>query len=219
MIPILAQSDDFVAVAKRSGDLVIPDRFRAEGPTLFDRVREQLGGTLLLVHRLDRGTSGVLLFARSTAAQRELSGQFEEGGIAKEYRALCDGVPAAAEGRVDAPLAKGRKGRMKIDPAGKPSATKWRVLEIFATHAWIEARPETGRTHQIRVHLASIGLPIVGDDRYNFTKREPVVPRLALHARSIEFAVGGVRHRVEAPEPLDLASALAVLRSGGTGAG
>ena len=211
-ITILAEGDGFVAVAKASGDLVIPDRFRKEGPTLFDRAQAQVGGTLLLVHRLDRGTSGVILFARSTGAQRELSLQFEEGGIEKEYLALCDGIAQEASGRIDAPLAKGRKGRMKIDPAGKPSATRWRVLERFAAHTLVEARPETGRTHQIRVHLGSIDLPIVGDDRYNFSKREPVLPRLALHARAIRFSLGGKSHEIAAPLPPDLTATLATLR-------
>ena len=211
-VVVLAKTDAFVAVAKSSGDLVIPDRAGKEGPTLFDRTKAQLGEDLLLVHRLDRGTSGVLLFARSKEAQRQLSTAFEEGGVEKEYRALCDGVPPAAEGRVDAPLALGRKGRMKIAPHGKPSATRWRVLERFPKHTFVEARPETGRTHQIRVHLASIGLPLVGDERYNFSGAAPVMPRLALHAFAVEVTLAGTRHRVEAPLPGDFTTALDSLR-------
>jgi len=207
-VTVLAATAEFVAVAKASGDLVIPDRAGSGGPTLFDRTREQLGGTLLLVHRLDRGTSGVLLFARSTGAQRELSGQFEAGLVEKEYRALVDGAPIADSGRIEAPLGKGRKGRMKIDPAGKASATRWEVLRRFPAHTWISARPETGRTHQIRVHLASLGLPLVGDDKYNFSGKDPVIARLALHAFAISFSLGGQRQRIEAPLPVDLQETL-----------
>lgn len=205
-----------VAVAKRAGELVIPDRLKTEGPTVFDRVKEALGGgPLWVVHRLDRDTSGVLLFARTAAAHRELSMAFEAGTVKKEYRALADGVPPAGveEGRVDAPLATGRKGRVVVREDGKPSATRWKLLERFGSaHAWLALFPETGRTHQIRVHLQSIGLPIVGDRKYNFSKVTPVVGRMALHASSVEFLLGAKQHRVEAPLPEDLSRALDMLR-------
>ena len=231
-VEILAQDERVVAVAKRAGDLVIPDRTKSGGPTLFDRTRAALGGgTLLLVHRLDRDTSGVVLFARDADTQRELSRGFEERAVKKEYRALVGAVPEADEGRVDAPLAHGRKGRMVIRAEGKPSATRWRVLERFPGAralppafeggvlvprrpgwAWLAVEPETGRTHQIRVHLASVGMPIEGDEKYDFSGAEPVAPRLALHAMAIEFEVGGKRRRIEAPDASDIAGVIERLR-------
>ena len=182
---------------------------------MFDRTREALGGgPLFVVHRLDRDTSGVLLFARTAGAHRALSMAFEAGEVAKEYRALVDGVPplGVTEGRIDAKLATGRKGRVVVRDDGKPSATRWKVLERFDAHAWLALFPETGRTHQIRVHLQSIGLPIVADPRYNFTKAAPAMERLALHAVSVRFTLDGIERNVEAALPDDLADAIVKLR-------
>lgn len=234
---ILAEDTDFVAIAKPPGRLVVPDRARAEGPTLFDDLKEQLNEpTLLLTHRLDRDTTGVLLFARCTDAQRAFTHLFETGRFAKTYLALVNGVPEVDSGRVSHPLAEGRRSRRVIRPDGKASVTRWRVLERFPApgdaryplapafegageplartqgHTWIECAPETGRTHQIRVHLASLGLPIVADAFYDFSGAEPVAPRCALHAAAAEWEMGGQRFRVEAPLPDDLAAALATLR-------
>jgi RluA family pseudouridine synthase len=210
----LLQTPDVAAVDKAPGDLVIPDRFRKEGPTLFDRTRDALGGELFLVHRLDRETSGVLLFARTADAQRELSAAFEAGGVKKVYRAIVSGAPEAEGGRIDRPIAKGRKGRMVIREGGKPSVTAWALVKRFLEHGLVEARPETGRTHQIRVHLASIGHPISGDRRYDFSKIPPVAPRLALHAMSVSFRLGTRDWTIESPFPPDLSAALARLESG-----
>ncbi len=225
----LARDDSFIAVAKTAGDLVIPDRLRKEGPTLFDRTRAAVGGTLYLVHRLDRETSGVVLFARTVEAQRLLSAAFERGEVEKEYVALVDGLPRADEGRIDLPIAAARKGRMVVRDGGKSAATRWAVRERFARHAGspqertlLAVFPETGRTHQIRVHLAAIGHPLVGDRRYNpawraAAKGDPPpagspIDRVALHAAAIVFPLSKQRFRVEAPLPADFARALERLR-------
>ena len=236
-LTVLAENESFVAIAKPPGRLVVPDRARAEGPTLFDDLKEQLEEpTLLLTHRLDRDTTGVLLFARSTDAQRAFTHLFETGRFHKTYFALVNGVPSEDSGRVTHPLAEGRRSRRVIRPEGKASATRWRVLDRFPApgderyplapafegagepiartpgHAWLECEPETGRTHQIRVHLASLGLPIVADVFYDFSGAAPVTPRCALHAAKAEWEMSNERYRVEAPLPEDLVSALAALR-------
>jgi 23S rRNA-/tRNA-specific pseudouridylate synthase len=145
-----------------------------------------------------------------------------------------NGVPVSESGRVTHPIAEGRRSRRVIRPEGKASATRWEVLERFPGagyplappfegagdpiartpgHAWIRCEPETGRTHQIRVHLASLGLPIVADPFYDFSGAEPVAPRCALHAAAAAWEMQGRRFRVEAPLPADLADALTLLRA------
>ena len=123
------------------------------------------------VHRLDRDTSGCLLLARNPKAHKRFALAFEEGRVEKTYLAILDGVPSAAEGLVDLPLAKvstrERGWRMIGDPKGKPAATAWRVVGEANGRVLVEFRPTTGRTHQIRVHAASgIGVPILGDPIY-----------------------------------------------------
>lgn len=239
-LTILALEKDFVVIAKPPGRLVVPDRARAEGPTLFDDLKDQLSEpTLLLTHRLDRDTTGVLVFARNKEAQRSFTHLFEQGRFEKTYLALVNGVPLDDGGRVTYPIAEGRRSRRVIRPDGKASATRWRVIERFPRppgdesrfplapafegaaeplarthgHALVECEPETGRTHQIRVHLAALGLPIVADPFYDFSNAEPVAPRCALHAAAAAWEIEGRRWRIEAPLPHDLADAVASLRA------
>jgi len=137
------------------------------------------------VHRLDRDTSGCLLLARNPKAHRRFQRAFEEGLVEKTYLAVLAGVPEAEEGTIDMPIAKVSTleagWRMVPDPAGKSAVTNWRRLAIVDGHALVEFAPETGRTHQLRVHAASgIGLPIAGDPVYG-DGRGPML----LHARSL----------------------------------
>ena len=144
----------------------------------------------MIVHRLDQDTSGCLLLARNPKAQKRFNAAFETGEVEKLYLAVLDGVPDAEAGVVDMPLGKvssKREGwRMVADPKGKAAVTHWRVLSQVQGKALIEFRPETGRTHQLRVHAASgLGLPILGDPLYGSGGKG-----MFLHAASLSVARG-----------------------------
>jgi 23S rRNA pseudouridine1911/1915/1917 synthase len=172
-------------------------------------------GPLFLVHRLDAGTSGVVLLAKSAEAHRALSLAFQKGQASKTYRALVWGHPVPAAGVLDAPLARDRMDGRKMRAAaeGKRAVTRYRTLRRHPSVADLELSPETGRTHQIRVHLAAKGHPIVGDDLYGGAARWKgvrdtglrealrVVSRPLLHAARI--AVPDLGLEVEAPLPED----------------
>ena len=153
-----------------------------------------------LVHRLDKDTSGVLLIARTAAAAAFFTRAFREKTTRKTYWAIVDGAPEADEGTVDAPLAKVSSAaagwRMVVDPAGQRAVTHWRVLERGA-RSLVEFRPETGRTHQIRVHAASLGAPIAGDPVYG-AGRGPML----LHARRVVVPYAEGRPPLDATAPL-----------------
>jgi 23S rRNA pseudouridine1911/1915/1917 synthase len=224
---LLHLDEDLLAVDKPAG--VLAQEGRGGGlalPDLCAQLLRERGepDTALLVHRLDRGTTGVTVLARNGAAQRDLAEQFREGLVHKEYRALCAGQPQAEEGLVDLSLGAdpGRRGR-KHDPRGEPARTRYRVLERFRAAALVAAFPETGRTHQVRVHLASLGLPLAGDARYGgpraFTSaggRRLEIARPLLHALALRLRhPRGGEITLRATEPADLLEALAFLRSGG----
>jgi 23S rRNA pseudouridine1911/1915/1917 synthase len=209
---LLYADQDLVAVDKPPFVAAQPTLTHDQG-TLPDLVAALLGAPVTLVHRLDRETTGVTVFARNAAAAAALSEAFRTGGPEKTYLALCGRVPSPPEGRIDAPLGKdpARPGMRRVDPAGDPAATRYRTLRASERAALVEARPETGRTHQIRVHLAHLGAPILGDRRYGGAPRvgEVAIPRVLLHARRLELAhpTTGARLVLEAPVPEDLAAA------------
>ncbi|TRW16707.1 RluA family pseudouridine synthase [Glacieibacterium frigidum] len=155
-------------------------------------------------HRLDRDTSGCLVLARHPKAHKKLTQLFEGGRIGKTYLAVVDGAPADDEGRIDAALAKissAEQGwRMVVDAGGKASATRWRVLRRDGNRALVEFSPETGRTHQVRVHAAALGHPILGDPVYGAGGGP-----MRLHAAAIEipYREGADPIRVTAPLPDD----------------
>ncbi len=141
----------------------------------------------LPVHRLDRDTSGCLLLARNPKAHKRFGQAFETGQVKKTYIAVLDGVPAATEGTVDMPLGKTSTRetgwRIVPDPAGKSAVSHWRVLDVRDGKALVEFTPETGRTHQLRVHAASgVGIPIMGDPHYGAGQGA-----MMLHAASLSF--------------------------------
>jgi len=169
-----------------------------------------VGFRVTLVHRLDRETSGVTVLARGAVAARALADDFREGRPEKTYLALCARAPSPPEGRVDAPLGKDERhgGRRAVRGDGLAAATRYRTLATGpAGTALVEARPETGRTHQIRVHLAHLGAPLLGDARYGGPRMvgEVAVPRVMLHARRLEIRhpATGAALLLEAPEPED----------------
>lgn len=177
----------------------------------------------LLVHRLDEGTSGVVLLARDAAAHRLLSTAFQGREARKTYRALVWGHPVPARGVADEPLARDPKDgrKMAVRAGGKPSLSRWATLRRFPSVADLEVTPETGRTHQIRVHLAAKGHPLVGDDLYGGATRwrgvrDPVL-RAALAAvghpllHAARLSVPSLAVEVEAPLPADYEALLALL--------
>jgi RluA family pseudouridine synthase len=227
-LPILAEASGFIAVDKPAGAVVIPARIADGEPSIREALEEQLGRRLFVVHRLDRDTSGVLLFALSAASHRALSMAFEAGQVEKHYLALV-------RGRIDAPLEiafalaaarRGRTRRARPGELGKPAATRVRPLESFEAATLVDAQPLTGRTHQIRVHLLEVGHPLLVDPQYHQpsallasdlggSSSEVVLARTPLHAQRVRIPpLTGIEPReIESPLPADMARALAVLRS------
>ena len=171
----------------------------------FDALRFGLPRPPALAHRLDRDTSGCLVLGRHRKALAELGRLFKSGGIGKTYWAVVEGGPAEPEGRIDAPLGRKDASRgwwMKHDPKGQPATTTWKVLGRAAELAWLALEPLTGRTHQLRVHCAEMGWPVVGDAIYGSAPRTGG-PGLHLHAREIVVPIYKNRDpiKVRAPVP------------------
>jgi tRNA pseudouridine32 synthase/23S rRNA pseudouridine746 synthase len=229
----LHEDDDLVAVAKPAGVTVIPARNEAPEMALHHQLEAERGERLWVVHRLDRDTSGVVLFARNAAAHRALSMAFEARAVKKSYIAWTRGAPAADHGVITTPLHTARKGKMRPAVSGEtdalPSATSYRVSVPVATTrlgpvARVELEPHTGRQHQIRVHMRSIGTPLLVDPLYagcdaiapdELGEASPPIVRLTLHAERIEFTHPTTEQRItiDAPLPSDLASLDAWLAS------
>ncbi len=231
---VLHEDEDLIVVDKPAG-LVVHPAPGHPGGTLVNALLHHcsnlagVGGVLRpgIVHRLDRGTSGVLVAAKNDAAHRGLATQFHDHSVDRVYRALVRGVPREEEGRVDLPIGRHVRDRKRMSVAARSTReahTVWRVSKRFpkSDRSWLTIRPETGRTHQIRVHLASVGLPIVGDPVYGRRGKGPAerdLARLALHAERLGFAHprGGAWMAFEAPPPEEILELLAALarREGG----
>jgi tRNA pseudouridine32 synthase/23S rRNA pseudouridine746 synthase len=188
---VIAETDGFIAVDKPAGLPTVPAP--THGESLWRTLEAERGERLWVVHRIDRGTSGVVVFARDPDTHRRLSVSFERGEVRKTYLAFVHGTPP--DGPVDAPLHEARRGRMR--PADEnehgalPARTDIRVVETWDDESLIEARPRTGRHHQIRVHLKMIGTPLLADPVYAPAATgcaESLEPgRVSLHAHSLEF--------------------------------
>lgn len=223
-IEILFEDEAILVANKPAGWLSAPDRYDPDLPVVA-RELEMEHGRLWPVHRLDKDTSGVLLFARDEAAHKALSAAFEERRIRKAYMAAVKGRPTWSETVCELALTPDgdKLHRTVVDGAGKPSVTEFKVAGVHGKMALIEARPLTGRSHQIRVHLAALGYPVAcdplyGDGRPVFLSEikrrwkgdeaaeRPLISRCALHAASIELAhpTSGAALRFEAPYPKDM---------------
>jgi tRNA pseudouridine32 synthase / 23S rRNA pseudouridine746 synthase len=172
---------------------------------LLDGLRFGLPRRPELAHRLDRDTSGCLVLGRHHRALRRLGRLFAAGRVDKTYWAVVEGAPPAAQGRIDLPLGCRNRQRgwwMKVDPDGLPSTTEYRVLGGADPLTWLELHPLTGRTHQLRVHLAASGCPVRGDPIYGHARPDaPDGPRLHLHARAIAVPLYANRPPIAATAP------------------
>jgi RluA family pseudouridine synthase len=216
--------DALLVVNKPAGLPTLVDGYRPQAPHLTGLLT-QIYGRVWVVHRLDKDTSGVIIFARSAQAHRELNSQFEQRRAGKVYHALVIGQPSWDQKTIDLALRPDgdRRHRTVVDPErGKPAVTRLRILERFRECALVEAAPLTGRTHQIRAHLAAAGYPLVADDLYHVPSKTRSdanstawpIDRLGLHAYSLAFfhPLSGQAQRVEAPYPPDFAQAVIQLR-------
>jgi 23S rRNA pseudouridine1911/1915/1917 synthase len=229
---ILHEDDAILVINKPAGLLVLPDRYDFDLLNLYDLLKETFG-EIFVVHRIDRETSGVVLFAKTAEAHALLNTAFEQRQVEKRYRAIVAGSPNTDEGSIDLPIIENEYGvrKMKVDKRkGKEARTEYTVIERFSGYALIEARPYTGRTHQIRIHLKEVGLPILADSLYGNgnsfclstikrsyrgkEKEQPLLKRTALHAFNLAFDHPSTRARIliEAPLPKDMEAVIKALR-------
>ncbi|MEI7963995.1 MAG: RluA family pseudouridine synthase [Chitinophagaceae bacterium] len=218
---IIFENDDFLAVNKPAGLLTIPDRTQSE-KSLKDILIEKYGA-IYTVHRLDKDTSGLVIFAKNEATHKYFSQLFEERKIEKYYLGIMHGTPTPPSGIIDAPISEHpvHKGLMTVHRNGKPSSTGYEVLEANKYFSLVSFHLHTGRTHQIRVHAKNIGHPLACDDlygdgkpvllssvkkKYKLSKHDeaerPIISRLALHSYKLIFTdASGQAHELIAPMP------------------
>ncbi len=225
-LDILFENEDVIVVNKPPGMVVHPAPGHESGTLVHAALAHApdmlgVGGKQRpgVVHRLDKDTSGVIILAKNDAAHQFLQAQFRARTTRKIYLALVDGAPPTPTGRIEAPIARdpAHRKRMKVVPPGKGRAaiTEYRTLETFPHHTLIEARPLTGRTHQIRVHLAFLGCPVVADPLYGHRHASLPLTRHALHAYRLTIRLPGESepHTFTAPLPGDLERVLVALGS------
>lgn len=222
---IISETEEWIALNKPSGLLSIPDR---EGKDIsLKKILQEAYPNIFTVHRIDRDTSGLILFAKNEKAHQYLSKAFEERKTEKIYLGLALGSFLEHKGSIDTPIAEhpNKKGSMIVHRKGKSSFTEYEVLEDFGVYSWVQFQIFTGRTHQIRVHAKNIGHPIACDPLYgdgqpillsslkhkkfklskNEEQERPLLSRLALHAFQLNFIdIIGKEVRLEAPLPKDL---------------
>jgi 23S rRNA pseudouridine1911/1915/1917 synthase len=233
-LSIVFEDEHLLIVDKPAGLVVHPAAGNLDG-TLVNALLHHCAGKLSgiggvarpgIVHRIDKETSGLLVVAKTDVAHEGLAKQFAAHSIDRRYLAIVSGVPKASEGKIDAPLARSAANRKKIaivqGSRGKRAVTHWKRLKALKDAALVECRLETGRTHQVRVHMASIGHPLVGDPVYGRSGKthgkllkELNFQRQALHAAELGFTHPVTKHRLSfsramPPDMQELAAALGV---------
>ncbi|MEO1187830.1 MAG: RluA family pseudouridine synthase [Pseudomonadota bacterium] len=183
-------ADDLLIVANKPSGLLSVPGLGPEKAVCANSILSQRHGPVLTVHRLDMDTSGLIIFARTKAAQRAVSRQFEKRQVSKTYEALVQGHVHGEAGIIDKAIAKHSLSRplRHLDPDGQTAITEWRILDRTASSTRVRLYPKTGRSHQLRLHMASLGHPILGDVFYG----DPTThARLCLHAAEIKFTHPG----------------------------
>jgi 23S rRNA pseudouridine1911/1915/1917 synthase len=227
---ILFEDAYMIAVNKPAGVLSIPDRFNADIPNLVSQLKK-VYPEILPVHRLDKFTTGINLFAKDPESHKALSAIFESRDIEKYYHAIVDGTPQPESGRIDVPLAESTvtRGKMLVHQRGKPSVTDYKIIKSYRNFSHIYLRIFTGRMHQIRVHMQYLGNPLIVDTLYGnrdafflseikhkkfnlgkFDEERPLLSRQPLHASRLVFDHPFTEHKVEieAPLPKDMQAVL-----------
>jgi 23S rRNA pseudouridine1911/1915/1917 synthase len=225
-LDILFENDDLLAINKPSGMVVHPAAGHASGTLVnavlgYDPEMEGIGGEERpgVVHRLDKETSGIILLAKNERAHRWLQDQFRLRTVQKTYLALVDGKPPTPSGRVEAHIGRdpSHRKRMAIVPEsrGREAISEYKTLESFKAHTLLEFHPLTGRTHQIRLHCAFLGCPIVGDEIYGRKKQSIALDRHFLHAYRLQILLPESKELklLEAPLPAELVRVLDALRN------
>lgn len=229
---IILENEHFIVINKPPGLLSIPDR---EGKEIsLKQLLQQKYGEIFTVHRLDRETSGIILFAKDAETHKFLSQAFEERAVEKYYVGIVTGTPPDKQKTIDAPITENmvKRGVMIIHKRGKPAITDYEVLEEFGKFSFLQFQIHTGRTHQIRVHMQYIGHPLVCDELYgdglpvkissfkrnyklsrNEEEEKPILARTGLHAQRLHFTdMQGNEHDVQAEMPKDMRALLQQLR-------
>ena len=235
----IVHEDRWLVVVDKPAGLVVHPAPGHEAGTLVNALLAHchdlrgIGGELRpgIVHRIDKDTSGLLVVAKDDATMNALGAAFKAHTIDRVYEALVAGAPPGPSGRIDTFYGRDPRERKKFSSrvrSGKRAVTNWRLLQKFPGAARMEARLETGRTHQVRVHMAALGLPLLGDPVYGRPPRSPAVreigralDRQALHARELGFVhpKTGARIELRSPPPPDFAAALEALRALASGGG
>ncbi len=219
-LPVIYQDDNVIVINKPAGILTHAKGAPLDEFTVGEFMRTRTtdkpeGNRPGIVHRLDRDTSGVIICARNPEAQSHLQRQFSDRKVKKTYLALLQKTPPQPEAVLRLPIERNPKQpqTFRVGAQGKPSETSYRVLQAYKNgQCLVELKPLTGRTHQLRVHMAYLESPIVGDRLYSTKK--VAVPRLFLHAASLEITIpGGMRHTFSAPLPDDFQETVKTLES------
>ena len=214
-INIVYQDSEILIVNKPAGLSVLPEGWEKDAPYLVKMLEERYG-KVWVVHRIDKVTSGIIIFALTAEAHRSLNIQFEKHQVEKTYHAILNGIPMWDEKTTKFPLRVnvGHKHRTMVDNKnGVRSETRFKILKRYPASALVEAMPMTGRTHQIRVHAYALGYPLLGDILYSAPETD-IIPRPALHAYSLKFThpTTNVVMIFQAEYPHDFQAAVKMLR-------